>query len=226
MWYRRTLPLSVAVVLSMVLVSVPHIEAVTIENVTFADSYHTGRTTLVLHGAGVLRRFVWKGYAAALYLEEGAAPETVLSDTPKRLELEYFRSIKGPDFGEAADEVLAKNFPEEVIAPLRERLDRINRFYRDLRAHLRAPPGNRTLLQRQAAGPDRRRRFRLRVFRHLAGPKPDRQGPEETADTERLVSPGTTAFFLLASRTVTRGSLGLGNVSRWKIKTGKEGRAL
>jgi hypothetical protein len=91
----------------MVLVSVPHIEAVTIENVTFADSYHTGRTTLVLHGAGVLRRFVWKGYAAALYLEEGAAPETVLSDTPKRLELEYFRSIKGPDFGEAADEVLA-----------------------------------------------------------------------------------------------------------------------
>ncbi len=140
MWYRRTLPLSVAVVLSMVLVSVPHIEAVTIENVTFADSYHTGRTTLVLHGAGVLRRFVWKGYAAALYLEEGAAPETVLSDTPKRLELEYFRSIKGPDFGEAADEVLAKNFPEEVIAPLRERLDRINRFYRDVK------PGDRYAL--------------------------------------------------------------------------------
>jgi hypothetical protein len=194
MWYRRTLPLSVAVVLSMVLVSVPHIEAVTIENVTFADSYHTGRTTLVLHGAGVLRRFVWKGYAAALYLEEGAAPETVLSDTPKRLELEYFRSIKGPDFGEAADEVLAKNFPEEVIAPLRERLDRINRFYRDVK------PGDRYALTYvpRPAGPDRRRRFRLRVFRHLAGEEPDRQAPERAAAAERLVRAGGSVHIIPA----------------------------
>lgn len=83
---------------------------------------------------------MWKGYVAALYLEEGATPESVLSDIPKRLELEYFRSIKGPDFGKAADEVLAENFPEEVIAPLRGRLDRINRFYRDVK------PGDRYAL--------------------------------------------------------------------------------
>ncbi len=137
---RRVFLLSLAFALAMVLFCAPRVEAATIENVRFEDTYDAGQTTLVLHGAGVLRRFVWKGYAAALYLEEGAPPETVLSDTPKRLELEYFRSIKGPDFGEAADEVLAKNFPEEVIAPLRERLDRINRFYRDVK------PGDRYAL--------------------------------------------------------------------------------
>ena len=138
--YRGAFLLPGAIALMMVLFFTPRIEAVTIEDVTFEDTYDAGRTTLVLHGAGVLRRFVWKGYAAALYLEEGATPETVLSDTPKRLELQYFRSIKGPDFGIAADKVLAKNFPEEMIAPLRERLDRINRYYRDVK------PGDRYAL--------------------------------------------------------------------------------
>jgi hypothetical protein len=137
---RGTFLLPGAIALILVLLFAPGIGAVTIENVTFEDTHVAGQTTLVLHGAGVLRRFVWKGYVAALYLEDGATPETVLSDTPKRLELEYFRSIKGPDFGEAADKVLAKNFPEEVIAPLRKRLDRINRFYRDVK------PGDRYAL--------------------------------------------------------------------------------
>jgi len=138
--YRGAFLLPGAIALMMVLFFAPRIGAVTIEDVTFEDTYDAGRTTLHLYGAGVLRRFVWKGYVAALYLEEAATPESVLSDTPKRLELEYFRSIKGPDFGKAADEVLAKNFPEEVIAPLRERLDRINRFYRDVK------PGDRYAL--------------------------------------------------------------------------------
>ena len=138
--YRGAFLLPGAIVLMLILFFAPRIEAVTIEDVTFEDTYDAGRTTLVLHGAGVLRRFVWKGYVAALYLEEAATPESVLSDTPKRLELEYFRSIKGPDFGIAADKVLAENFPEDVIAPLRERLDRINRFYRDVK------PGDRYAL--------------------------------------------------------------------------------
>ena len=138
--YQGAFLLPGAIALMMILFFAPRIEAVTIEDVTFADTYDAGQTKLVLHGAGVLRRYVWKGYVAALYLEDGATPETVLSDIPKRLELEYFRSIEGPDFGKAADKVLAENFPGEVIAPLRERLDRINRFYRDVK------PGDRYAL--------------------------------------------------------------------------------
>jgi hypothetical protein len=39
----------------------------------------------------------------------GLAPETILSDTPKRLEVEYFHALKGKDFGPATYKGLAKN---------------------------------------------------------------------------------------------------------------------
>ncbi|MGH7965845.1 MAG: chalcone isomerase family protein [Candidatus Binatia bacterium] len=112
--------------------------AAEIEGVTFADRYQAGETTLVLNGVGLLRyRVFFKGYVAALYLGEGVRPKDVLSDVPKRLELEYFWAIKGPDFGKAGDTLLADNVPAAILASLRPRLDRINALYTDVK------PGDR-----------------------------------------------------------------------------------
>ena len=115
--------------------------AATIEGVTFADRYQAGTTTLTLNNVGLLRyRVIFKGYVAALYLGEGVRPEQVLTDVPKRLELEYFWSIAGPDFSKAAEKILADNFPAAQITSFRSRLDRLNTLYENVK------PGDRYAL--------------------------------------------------------------------------------
>lgn len=112
--------------------------AATIEGVTFADRYQAGTTPLVLNNVGLLRyRVIFKGYVAALYLGEGVRPEDVLTDVPKRLELEYFWSITGADFGKAAEKILSDNFPAAQIDSFRSRLDRLNALYENVK------PGDR-----------------------------------------------------------------------------------
>ena len=116
-------------------------DAATIEGVTFADRYQAGTTTLTLNNVGLLRyRVIFKGYVAALYLGEAVRPEQVLTDVPKRLELEYFWSIAGPDFSKAAEKILADNFPAAQITSFRSRLDRLNTLYENVK------PGDRYAL--------------------------------------------------------------------------------
>jgi hypothetical protein len=114
------------------------VNAATIEGVTFAERHQIGATTLLLNNVGLLRyRIVFKGYVAALYLGEGVQAAEVLADVPKRLELEYFWSIAGPDFGKAAEKILSRNFSTDQLIPLRSRLDRLSMLYENVK------PGDR-----------------------------------------------------------------------------------
>jgi hypothetical protein len=117
------------------------VQALTVENVTFADSITIGSKPLPLRNAALLRylKFI-RAYVAALYLPEGVKPEDVLSDVPKRLELSYLVSIKGPDFGKGAEPTLKLNQTPAELAKLRDRIDRINAIYRDVK------PGDRYAL--------------------------------------------------------------------------------
>lgn len=109
--------------------------------VRFSESVPAGGADLVLKGAGILRyKVVFRGYAAALYLPPGTPEADALSGVAKRLEFEYFWSIPGPEFGKAAEPILRRNAGERVVASLRERIDRMNRHYRDIK------PGDRYAL--------------------------------------------------------------------------------
>ncbi len=113
-------------------------QAATIEGVTFSDSYKAENTPLQLNNVGLLRyRVLIKAYVAALYLGEGIQANAVLTDVPKRLELHYFWSINGPDFGKAADSLLSDNVPAETLQSLRSRLDRLHALYENVK------PGDR-----------------------------------------------------------------------------------
>lgn len=115
--------------------------AITVENVTFADSTSINGKTVPLHNAALLRYLkVIKAYVAALYLPEGIKPEDVLTDVPKRLEINYLVSIKGPDFGKGAAPTLERNQTPAELAKLQGRIDRINSTYRDVK------PGDRYAL--------------------------------------------------------------------------------
>jgi len=112
-----------------------------VDGVRFSESVPAGGADLVLKGAGILRyKVVFRGYAAALYLSPGTPETAALSGVPKRLEFEYFWSIPGPEFGKAAEPILRRNAGGGVVESLRERIDRMNRHYRDIK------PGDRYAL--------------------------------------------------------------------------------
>jgi hypothetical protein len=60
-----------------------------------------------------------------------------MSDTGKRLELEYFRSIKGKDFGPATNKSIAKNVDSKTFDRLRPQIEFHNSLYQDVQ------PGDR-----------------------------------------------------------------------------------
>jgi hypothetical protein len=111
-----------------------------IEGVAFAPRVTVGGASLGLRGTGLLRKYLIKGYVAGLYLADDVPSARVLDDVPKRLEIEYFRSIQARAFAKAGDEYIARNVDPATLARLRPRLNRLNALYRDVE------PGDRYAL--------------------------------------------------------------------------------
>jgi hypothetical protein len=131
--------LSIAAALAVLLAS--NVGAKEIEGVRFLDEIRAGAAAMRLHDVGLLRyRYVIKAYVAALYLGDGARPTEVLADAPKRLEIEYFYSIKASGFADATERGIAANVPPATVAALRPRIARLNAMYRDVK------PGDRYAL--------------------------------------------------------------------------------
>jgi len=113
----------------------------TVEGVSFPLLYEREGFSLRLHNAALLRyKIVFRGYVVALYLPDGADPASALGPVPKRLEFSYFWKIPGPEFGQAGEEILTRNVDRQTVTALRERLDSINRAYKDVK------PGDRYAL--------------------------------------------------------------------------------
>ncbi|MBN1673837.1 MAG: chalcone isomerase family protein [Kiritimatiellae bacterium] len=89
-------------------------------------------TRFSLHGAGVLKKgLILSVYAAALYLPEGTAPERVLEDVPKRLEVHYLHRTPKRLMIRTAEETLARNFSPAQLEALRPNIDRLHAAYED-----------------------------------------------------------------------------------------------
>ncbi|MCG8591273.1 MAG: chalcone isomerase family protein [Proteobacteria bacterium] len=123
---------------------IPAADAGEIEGVEFADQIAVEDQNLALSGLGLLRyRVLFRGYVAGLYLPAGTAPERVLDDVSKRLEIEYFWAIRAGDFARAADAFLERNADPATRAALAERVARLHAGYRDV------SPGDRYALTYQ-----------------------------------------------------------------------------
>lgn len=109
-----------------------------IEGVEFDERVTAGDRVLALQSVGLLRyRIFFKGYVAALYLEEGTPRGEVLEDVSKRLELEYFWSIAGDQFGPPAEGILERNLDAGSLERLRARVEALHQKYQDVK------PGDR-----------------------------------------------------------------------------------
>jgi len=112
-----------------------------VDGVAFTRSYAGEGGSLRLHNAALLRyKIFFRGYVVGLYLPDGADPAAALWEVPKRLEFHYFWDIPGPEFGKAGERILARNVDGSTLSALRDRLDRIDRAYRDVK------PGDRYAL--------------------------------------------------------------------------------
>lgn len=153
-------------------------DAAKVEGIYYGDSYTVEKTKLRLTGVGLLRYWGFKAYTGAFYLEEGTPIDEVLSDTAKRIELEYFRPIKGKDFGPATNKSIVKNVDSKTFERLRSRIDYHNSLYEDVqpgdRYSLTYVPGKGTelSLNGQPKGLIEGADFAAAVFSIWLGPKP------------------------------------------------------
>ncbi|HOJ13077.1 MAG TPA: chalcone isomerase family protein [Deltaproteobacteria bacterium] len=109
---------------------------VSVSGALFERTLKADGSTLRLAGAGLLRyRVVFKGYAAALYLGTGHAPDAVFGDVPKRLEIEYFHAIPAQDFRDATRQGIEMNVARDELGVLKPRLDRILAAYLPVKPH-------------------------------------------------------------------------------------------
>ena len=133
---RLSFPKIVMMVLSLLLLALP-VKAAEVAGVKFSETHVVDGKTLHIAGTGLLRYWGFKAYTGALYLEKEAPVDDVLSDRAKRLELEYFRAIKGEDFGPATDKFIAKNVDAAAYERLRPQIEFHNSLYEDVQ------PGDR-----------------------------------------------------------------------------------
>jgi hypothetical protein len=116
-------------------------KAVQIENVYFPNEYVTEGANLKIRGTALLRYMVFvKAYVGGLYLPENVSSEAALQDVPKRLEVSYFQSIRGKDFGPATNKMIRKNVDSETFQRLQPKIEYHNSLYEDVK------PGDRYAL--------------------------------------------------------------------------------
>jgi hypothetical protein len=112
-----------------------------VDKVQFHDRLRAGQVLLRLNGAGlVYYKAIIKGLAAGLYLDESAQSPDVLADVAKRVEIEYFWSLKAKTIAAALEAPLVANLSAEKLAQLRGDIDRLHAAMVDVK------PGDRYAL--------------------------------------------------------------------------------
>jgi hypothetical protein len=115
---RRVLVACAAAVMGLMLTGQAAAETVEVAGVKFEPTAPVAGKTLVLNGAGLRVKAIFKVYAAGLYLSAKAAtPEAVYASTgPKRLQMVMLRNVDGNDLGKLFTEGIQKNASRETFA--------------------------------------------------------------------------------------------------------------
>lgn len=104
-----------ALALSLPAAAVRAQPVVDVAGVKFPTTLPLGGSTLMLNGAGIRYRAIFKVYAAGLYLQARAStPEAVLAAAgPKRIHMVLMRTIDAAEFGKILSAGIEKNASRE-----------------------------------------------------------------------------------------------------------------
>lgn len=89
-----------------------------VSGVKFPNTVQVGASRLLMNGAGVRYKLVFKVYAAALYLgDKASTPEAVLAAPgPRRLQIVMLRDIDGNELGKLFTKGMEQNAPREEFS--------------------------------------------------------------------------------------------------------------
>ena len=95
--------------------------------IQIADTVRIGVADVVLNGAGIRTRAIFKVYVGALYLPEkkGLAAEVLAIKGPKRIALHMLRDLSAEQLGSALNEGLAANLTEAEIVRFKGQIDEL-----------------------------------------------------------------------------------------------------
>ncbi len=109
------------------LVAILPAAAAEVAGVKFADQVEAAGQPLVLNGAGLRRKFIFKVYAMALYLPARATSAAAAIDAtgPKRVEIAMLRDVDAQTFSDALREGIEANHSEAEVKALEPRLKQL-----------------------------------------------------------------------------------------------------
>ncbi len=89
--------------------------AAKVEGVDLAEKVHMEAGELVLNGAGIRTKYMFKVYVAALYLgdKRTAAEDVLAQDKPMRVELHMLRHVDAGEFMEAFRQAIMANLTKD-----------------------------------------------------------------------------------------------------------------
>lgn len=108
--------------------------AMTVAGVKLEDKIRVNKSDLVLNGAGLRTKILFKVYIGALYLTaKKSTAEAVLADTgTKRIELYMMRHVGAGDFMEAFNKAVNANLPPDEYVRVSARLLHFSRVFREV----------------------------------------------------------------------------------------------
>jgi hypothetical protein len=108
--------------------------AAEVGGVKLDDKVNVGGQELVLNGAGVRTRVVFKVYVASLYLPRKAADaQAVLAEAPRRIQLNLLRALSADQFVDALNEGLAENNTAAEMAAIKPQADQLAAIMRSFK---------------------------------------------------------------------------------------------
>jgi hypothetical protein len=118
--------LRVVLAISMAVLALPSFAA-EIAGVKFADQVRADGAQLVLNGAGLRRKFIFKVYAMALYLpsKAGSAAAAIDAVGPKRIAIGMLRDVDAKTFSDALREGIEDNHSEAQVKAIEARLKQL-----------------------------------------------------------------------------------------------------
>lgn len=120
--------------------------ATEVAGVRFEDHSSVAGEALVLNGAGVRTRLMFKVYAMGLYLPAASSSDeaVIARGGPKQIRIVLLRDLEAKQFADALGEGLEKNHTTEQLTALRPSIDTLRAALLRTRD---APSGTRVLLE-------------------------------------------------------------------------------
>ncbi len=123
----------------VLLAALSPLHAAQVAGVSLAETVQAeGGQPLVLNGAGVRKKFLFRIYVGALYLPQRAASlDQVLAQSgPKRMLMHFlYDEVKNEQLVDAWNEGFAGNLTAAERAALQERIDTFNAWFETVRRH-------------------------------------------------------------------------------------------